>query len=265
MKNHKIVCIGAGNLATQLTLALKRNKQEIIQVYSRSKESAQTLAKHSNSDFTTDIHAIKDDADIYIYALKDSVLSEIIPLINTKQGIHIHTAGSIPITVFNGYQENYGVFYPFQTFSKSRPVDFTTIPILIEANTEINTLFLEEISKNLSQQPIRCSSEQRKAVHLSGVFACNFTNHMYAIASNILAEANMPFELLLPLIDETNAKIHELAPKDAQTGPAVRYDNNIIEKHLEALKDKPKEQKIYELISKNIHEYSKRKTVNGKW
>lgn len=202
MKNHKIVCLGAGNLATQLILALQRNKQEIYQIYSRSKESAQTLANLCKTDYTTNLHTIKQDADIYIYALKDSILSEVIPLIKTKQGIHVHTSGSIPITVFEEYQENYGVFYPFQTFSKSRQVDFTKIPILIEANTESNTLFLDDFAKNLSQQLIRCSSEQRKAVHLSGVFACNFTNHMYTIAAKLLKEVNMPFDVLIPLIDE---------------------------------------------------------------
>lgn len=253
MNKLKIICIGAGNLATQLVLACIQNNQEIYQIYSRSRESAEYLACLCATDFTTDIHAIKEDADIYIYAVKDSVLPEIISLINTNQGIHIHTAGSIPIEIFQGYQENYGVFYPFQTFSKSRQVNFATIPILIEANTESNTQFLEKFAKKLSQHQIRCSSEQRKAVHLSGVFACNFTNHMYAIASQLLAEANMPFDVILPLIDETTAKIHELAPKDAQTGPAIRYDNNIIDKHLEALKDMPKEQEIYKLISKNIH------------
>lgn len=256
MKKLKIICIGAGNLGTQLALAYKRDDQEIYQVYSRSKESAQSLASLCGADYTTDINTIKEDADIYVYSLKDTVLSDIIRLINTKQGVHIHTAGSLPITIFEGHQENYGVFYPFQTFSKSKQVDFSTIPILIEANTEANTLFLQKIAKKLSHQVIRCSSEQRKAVHLSGVFACNFTNHMYAIASNILKETNMPFEVLLPLINETNAKIHELSPEDAQTGPAVRYDNNVIDKHLEALNGLPAEKEIYELISKNIHKYN---------
>lgn len=253
MKKLKIICIGAGNLASQLAQACQANGHEIYQIYSRTEKSANDLATICKTDFTTKIQEIKKDADIYFYALKDSILSEIIQQIDTKKGIHLHTAGSLTMSVFEGYQENYGVFYPFQTFSKTRAVDFEKIPILIEANNEINTCFLEEFAKNMSHHIIRCSAEQRKAVHLSGVFACNFTNHMYNIAANILAEVNMPFEVLLPLIDETSAKVHELSPTEAQTGPAVRYDNNIIERHLDALKELPAKKEIYELISKNIY------------
>jgi len=257
MEKLKIVFIGAGNLATQVALAFHRQEQFVCQVYSRTEESAKSLATLCNAESTTDLSAIIDDADLYIYAIKDAALSEIIPQIKTRNGLHVHTAGSLPITSFKEYQDNYGVFYPFQTFSKQRPVDFIRIPILIEANTEANTLILENIGKNLSQQVIRCSSKQRKSVHLSGVFACNFTNHMYAIAAKILTDANMPFEVLQALIDETSAKTHQLAPLDAQTGPAIRYDRNIIDKHLEALKDMPNECNLYEAISKNIYEYGK--------
>ena len=257
MEEFKIVLIGAGNLATQLAVACSKEKLDINQIYSRTKDSAKTLADLCNSEYTTDLVSIKKDADLYIYAVTDNALSEIIPLINTKHGLHVHTAGSIPITIFKDFQENYGSFYPFQTFSKQRSVDFRKIPILIEANNETNALFLENLGKKLSHQVIRCSSDQRKAVHLSGVFACNFTNHMYSIAEGILKKANVPFEILQALIDETATKTQQLSPKDAQTGPAVRYDTSIIDKHIEALKDMPAEQELYKAISKNIHEYGK--------
>ncbi len=253
MDNYKIVFIGAGNLATQLASRCKKLGYNIAQIYSKTEESAKTLASICKAPYTTDLSSIISNADIYIYAVKDTALEATIQNTKTKKGIHIHTAGSMPLSIFKNNKDNFGAFYPFQTFSKNREVDFSKIPILIEANTEDNTVFLEEFGRNLSQQVLRCSSDQRKSVHLSGVFACNFVNHMYSIAEGLLQDANLPFEVLQTLIDETAAKTHTLSPKKAQTGPAVRYDTNVINKHLIMLNDNPNEKELYELISKNIH------------
>jgi predicted short-subunit dehydrogenase-like oxidoreductase (DUF2520 family) len=255
MKKLKITFIGAGNVATQLAFAFKKKGHQIQQIYSRSVLSAEALANKCNATYTTNIATLQNDADLYIYAVKDSVLQDLILAMPLCNGLHVHTAGSMPMQLFENKQSNYGVFYPFQTFSKNKEIDFEKLPLFIEANTEKNSDYLCEIGKNISEEVIFCSSEQRKALHLSGVFACNFTNHMYAIAEELLTQANIPFRLLYPLIAETCSKINNLQPKEAQTGPAVRNDIETIDKHLKALNNLPLEKEIYRLISKNIQRY----------
>jgi predicted short-subunit dehydrogenase-like oxidoreductase (DUF2520 family) len=249
----KLVFLGAGRLATQLAKACKANKHEIRQIYSQTEDSAKTLADLTGADYTCNLSDINEDADIYIYAVADKALENLISNISFNKGLHVHTAGSIPSDVFENHQNRYGVFYPFQTFSKEKTVDFSIIPILLETKNKADYLFLENFAGTLSNQVLSCSSDQRKAVHLSGVFACNFTNHMYRLAADIIKDAGLPFEILLPLIDETAAKVHEMEPAKAQTGPAIRYDLNVIEKHLSMLSDYPEMQELYELLSKQIH------------
>ena len=145
-----------------------------------------------------------------------------------------------------------GCFIPF---SKQREVKFDEIPFFIEAKTAEDVALLKAIAATLSDHVYEASSEQRKSLHLAAVFICNFTNHMYALAADLLEKYQLPFNVMLPLIDETARKVHELAPRDAQTGPAVRYDKNVIENHLAMLADLPALQEIYKLMSKSIHEH----------
>ena len=154
--------------------------------------------------------------------------------------------------IFSGYAEQYGVIYPMQTFSKSRLVDFSIIPFFLEANTSDGACLLQSVAEKLSGNIRFLSSDKRRHLHLAAVFACNFTNHIYSLASRLLEQQDIPAEILLPLIDETAAKIHVLPPKKAQTGPAIRYDENVINKHL-AMLDDPDMQSIYRIISQSIH------------
>ena len=157
--------------------------------------------------------------------------------------------------VFKPYAKRYGVFYPLQTFSKQRIVDFSRIPIFIEACDGENLSILENLGLSISSDVRVLSSEKRRNIHLAAVFACNFTNHIYALAANILEDADIPFDVLLPLIDETVSKVHHIPPREAQTGPAVRYDENVINKHLNMLSD-PMMNEIYRLLSQSIHKES---------
>jgi len=249
----KIVLIGAGNLATNLALGLVKQSYNISQVYSKTIESAKTLAALTNSKATNDISEIEKDAHLYIFSVKDSALEEVLNNIPPNNGLWVHTSGSIPMSVFENHNQNYGVIYPFQTFSKQRRVNFREIPVFIEANTEENFDKLCSIFLSISGKIFPLSSEKRKYVHLTGVFACNFVNHLYEISSRILEKEDIPFDIVLPLIDETAAKVHDMKPKDAQTGPAVRYDRNIIDKHLALIKDE-RLKEIYRLMSEDIHE-----------
>ena len=248
----EIVFIGAGNVATHMSLAMQRAGYTIAQVYSQTIASASGLADRLQTRWTTDIQSVINSADYYIFSVKDSALQTVIDQMPANKGCWIHTAGSVPMELFKGYTKRYGVLYPLQTFSKTKEVDFSTIPCFIEANTKENEAVLYEIANCLSNNVQILSSEKRKHLHLAAIFACNFTNHMYTLAGKILEEQSISGEVLLPLIDETAAKIHTLSPAEAQTGPAIRYDRNTIQKHMELL-TQPEIKEIYQIISKNIH------------
>lgn len=254
-----VIFIGAGNLATQTALALKEKNISILQIYSRTEESAKSLAEKCDCDFTTNIQEISDQADIYLYAVKDDALPDLIQNNPVRQGLHAHTAGSVAIDIFKDKKDNFGVFYPLQTFSKSKQVKFDNIPIFVEANSEENRATLKMLSECLSNNVVDCDSKQRQSLHLAAVFSCNFANHLYSIAADILKNNQLSFEYILPLIKETVDKLEVLTPEEAQTGPAVRYDTTVINKHLEALSEMPEEQHIYELLSKRIYEAKNKK------
>ena len=240
IEDTPVVFIGAGNLATNLAKALYYKGFRIVQVYSRTEESARALAEKVEADYTTDLQEISKDAKLYIVSLKDAAFVELLPQITEgkQKSLLVHTAGSIPI-------------------SKQREVDFQEVPFFIEAKRAEDTELLKAIASTLSEKVYEADSEQRKSLHLAAVFICNFTNHMYALAADLLEKYNLPFEVMLPLIDETARKVHELAPRDAQTGPAVRYDENVMSNHLAMLVDSPALQEIYKLMSKSIHEHHK--------
>lgn len=248
----KIVFIGAGNLATHLAIELKKKQFDIVQIYSRTFESANKLALQIKAKASNNIEELILDADIYIFSVKDSILPELIDKLPKNKGLLLHTAGSMSIDVFKDASSRYGVIYPFQTFSKNRSVDFETVPFFIEGNNQTEENNIKSLVNTLSKRVYHLSSEKRKSVHLSGVFACNFTNYMYTLAENILSKENIPFEVLLPLIDETALKVHTMSTKEAQTGPAVRYDINVIEKHLALIEDSDIRE-LYQQISKNIY------------
>ena len=271
----KIVLIGAGNLATHLGKALHAAGHDMLQVFSRTMQSAETLASLLDAEPLTDIAQVRDDADVYIFSVKDSALVQLVAqlcrheadglgedgavnaLRKAKKGEHervfLHTAGSMPMSVFKGMAQHYGVLYPMQTFSRQREVDFSIIPCFVEANDEFAQKQIEGMAREISGRVYQLSSEDRKYLHLSAVFACNFANHCYAISQELLEEHGIPFDVMLPLINETAAKVHEMKQKDAQTGPAVRYDENVLGKQSKLLENHPHFKKVYDSMSKSIH------------
>lgn len=251
----KIVLIGAGNLATHLGKALHAAGHDMVQVFSRTMQSAETLASLLDAEPLTDMAQVRDDADVYIFSVKDSALEQLISqLCGGEKKVFLHTAGSMPMSVFREKALHYGVLYPMQTFSKQREVDFSIIPCFIEANDEFALKQIEGLAGQISHRVYQLSSEDRKYLHLSAVFACNFANHCYAASQELLQQHGIPFDVMLPLIDETAAKVHGMTPKEAQTGPAVRYDENVIGKQIRLLENQPYFQKIYDSMSKSIHE-----------
>jgi Uncharacterized conserved protein len=251
-KINKVVILGAGNLATQLAIALHEAGVKILQVYSRTMQSASVLADKVSSIPLTEVKDLAVDADLYIFALSDKALQPVLNQLSIPIGNVVHTAGSIPMDVFDNYAECYGVFYPLQTFSKDRKVDFSNIPICIESNNLGLQEDLMELAERISNNIHLIDSEQRKQLHLSAVFTCNFANHMYSIGQKLLAEKDVDFDLLKPLIKETAEKVQELDPLSAQTGPAIRFDKEIMAKHENELKDLPDFQKLYRFVSESI-------------
>ena len=252
-----IVLIGAGNVATHLGRAFHEAECRIKMIYSRTQESARTLAESIGCPYTTDITSVDSEADIYIVSLKDSVLEEILPeLVKcNRNALFVHTAGSVSIGIWKGLTDRYGVLYPMQTFSKQRKVDFENVHFFVEANTKADAEILIRTASLVSSHVFEASSEQRKYLHISAVFACNFANHMYSICEHLLSSHGLPFSAMLPLIDETAEKVHHLTPVSAQTGPAQRNDRNIMDSHLSMLKDEPEIAELYRRISESIHKF----------
>ena len=250
----EIVIFGSGNIATHLSSALVKSGHNIKQVYSRNIENAKELANKYNAMAIDDLSFIKNDAGLYIIAINDKEIGNLISKIDFEKKKVVHTAGSVPLSIFPKSIKEFGVFYPFQTFSKKRELKFSDIPICLEANVPEFERFLLGIARQLSDNVIKMNSEMRKQVHLSGVFACNFVNYLYNIAGDILSKNNIDENILKPLIRETADKIIDLPPLLAQTGPAVRNDTESIKKHLDLLSSSPEYERIYRLLSKGIYD-----------
>lgn len=196
----------------------------------------------------TRIIPIPRDADLYVIAVTDSAIASVAAEIGDVPGLVVHTAGSVPMNVLP--QRNRGVLYPLQTFTKGRPIDMCAVPLFIESDGDIQ--LLREVAGQIGSNVTEMDSQRRRYLHLAAVFCCNFTNHMYRITESMLAEHDIPFSVMLPLIDETAHKVHTLSPAQAQTGPAVRWNQEVMKAQLELLEREDLKQ-LYQIISKSIH------------
>ena len=251
----KIVLIGAGNVASHLAPALLKAGLNLCQIFSRTTESARELSSKTGISFTSQIYEIYPDADIYIFCISDDALAYVYKTLNLNHNaLILHTCGSVSIDVFSTARNPYGVLYPLQTFSKKRELDFSQIPIFIEGINSETRDKIKILADLLSQKVIDASSEKRKKLHIAAVFANNFVNSLYKIASDIMESEQLSFSFLRPLIDETANKVMSMEPCDAQTGPARRGDNNVISNHKTLLKDDKELLQIYSLMSDYIKE-----------
>ena len=251
----RIVLIGTGNVATQLAQAIVRHgdQLQLVQLYGRNRQHVQQLSQLvGDIPFTAQKDKVVQ-ADLYLCSVKDDAIADALQGINFHSGTLAHTAGSVPMHVLTGMAAHIGVFYPLQTFSREKKVDFSKITAYIEANSEYSKLSLTLFANILCQNTRYVTSATRARLHLAAVFACNFANHLYAQADDLLKEANIPFSDLLPLIDETVEKVHHLSPREAQTGPARRKDKNIVTSQKGSLNGRQRE--IYDLLSQSIWDY----------
>jgi len=253
-KIKSVVILGSGNVATNLGVALHRKGISVLQVYSRKQSNAVVLAERVNAQAISNLVDLREDAELYITALSDSAIPDVLSSLKPLGGMVIHTSGSTSIDVFNGLGiANYGVFYPFQTFSRAKQVDFSAVPICIEANSPENLTCIRNFGKVLSDNVIEMDSEKRKWLHLTGVFACNFSNHLLALVFKICEEKGIPFEIVKPLVVETVNKAFIGNPANFQTGPAVRNDVVTIQKHVKMLSEFNMDMAdIYKMLSLSI-------------
>ncbi|HCC94702.1 MAG TPA: DUF2520 domain-containing protein [Flavobacteriaceae bacterium] len=245
-----IVILGAGNVAFHLTRALIENTCNVRQIFNRTLEHAREIGEANRISYTDKISEI-EKADIYIIASADSGIEEFSHYIPYDDVLVVHTSGSSPMSVLKGDYRK-GVFYPLQTFSKERTMRYDNIPFFIEAENSEDLKKLNELGNRISNEVHELNFVSRMQVHMTGVWANNFVNHLYYIAGNICEQNNVPFDVLLPLIQETANKVIEMSPKDAQTGPAKRGDQVIIDRHLEALQDDSRLLQIYQILTDSI-------------
>lgn len=254
----KVIIIGSGNVAQHLIVAFQNSQNmgteiELIQVFSRKKESISNLL---DLDKITDDLATLEEADLYIIAVSDDAIADVSSQLPFKNRLVVHTSGSIPLNDLDDDNRK-GVFYPLQTFTKNKEVDFKTIPICLESENATDFQLLEKVAKMISDKVFAINSEQRKALHVAAVFVNNFTNHLYQIGSEICQENQVPFDILKPLIAETAQKIMILSPEEAQTGPAKRNDTTTIEAHEAFLSDE-NHLKIYKTLTQSIQHNGKK-------
>jgi predicted short-subunit dehydrogenase-like oxidoreductase (DUF2520 family) len=259
MKSQSTISfVGAGNLAWHLAPALDNMGFVVTEVYSKNRSSALALTERlyqaelkASLDFST------SSSSIFFVTASDDALEEIAQeIILPDDALLVHTSGSQPLSILQyAATNNIGVFYPLQTFSKTKKIDFKNIPIFIESNSPETQLILTNLAKAISNKVERIASNERKALHVAAVFASNFTNHMLTLSRDILQQNSLDFELLKPLIVETINKGLELGPQNSQTGPAKRGDLNIIESHIEFLSENKNITELYQVITNSIIEH----------
>lgn len=250
----EIVIIGSGNVAQHLIKAFKKSRKiKVVQVFARNTEAISHLM--SISQITSDYTQLKE-VSLYIIAVSDNSIVEVSSKIPYTSKVVLHTSGSISISDLDAKNIR-GSFYPVQTFSKNKTVDFRKIPICIEIEQETLYKVLDIIAFSISDIVYKITSEQRKALHVAAVFVNNFSNHLYQIGNDICDENQVSFAILKPLIIETANKILMLSPIDAQTGPAKRNDNQTINSHLNFLSDE-NQKEIYKILTKSIIDNGKK-------
>jgi predicted short-subunit dehydrogenase-like oxidoreductase (DUF2520 family) len=258
----KIAIIGAGNVATHMAVALS-GSNDIVQIVARTEASAIRLADRLNARLestglstlaicgaTAELSSLQSDCDLYIIAVNDDKIAEVVAATRDFPGVWVHTSGSVSVDVFKGKKTRYGVFYPLQTFSRDVATDFKQVPMMVEGSSAEVATMLYSLAQSIAGSVKQVDSKTREAIHVAAVFACNFANLMWLDADRLLREEGLDISYMLPLLQATLDKLREKTPEDAMTGPARRNDMNVINKHIEQL---PVDLKpVYQLLTENI-------------
>ena len=249
----KVVVIGSGNVAQHLIEVLLRATEiDLVQAFARKPNHLSYLLPETK--ITADYQKIIQ-ADVYIISVSDNAIVEVAAQLPFENRLVVHTSGSSELSILDSKNRK-GVFYPLQTFTKGKAIDFSPIPICLEAENEADYQLLSKMGHSISKKVFAINSEQRKSLHVAAVFVCNFVNHLYQIGEDICKDNKVPFEVLHPLIQETAHKIMTLSPVNAQTGPALRNDTKTIAKHINFLEN-PEYKNVYQLLTQSIQHVKK--------
>ncbi|MDB5150927.1 MAG: hypothetical protein JWQ57_4947 [Mucilaginibacter sp.] len=257
-----ITIIGSGNVATHMAAAFKNAGHRILQVYSRDMQHAALLAYHVGAEAIDNLDNINPDTGLFVVSVKDDAITTVVKTLAAHKKLIVHTSGSTDLNNLLAFTPNAGVFYPLQTFSKIREVDFRSVPLCLEGADDHILADLKQLAFTISNNVYTVNSAQRKILHLAAVFACNFPNYLYGVAQELLAQNQMEFNMLRPLILETAQKVLEQEPRNVQTGPAVRNDEGTMATHMQMLSDVPMLQDIYTLLSQGIIKNNKGLTAD---
>jgi predicted short-subunit dehydrogenase-like oxidoreductase (DUF2520 family) len=224
---------------------------EVVQIYSRQLPHAQALADAIGCPLATDdLMTIVPDADAYIIAVRDDVIADVVAAVPDNGALWLHTSGSKGIDLFKGHRAHYGVLWPMQSFSREVVVELDDVHFFAEASDKKTLEHLMALGHMISHHVIEADSDKRRRLHVASVFSCNFANHMWTLADEVLGDAGLPFDALLPLIRTTVDKLNNLSPAKSQTGPAIRHDTQVLDSHLAMLDGDKRE--IYRLLSDSI-------------
>ncbi len=252
----KIVIIGAGNVGTQLAIALTKSGLKPVQIFSRNKNKAVKLGFLTDSKVATESSDL-EDADVYFLAVKDDAITEVASYPRLKNKFLVHTAGSVDMNVLSRFTKTYGVLYPLQTIKKTAELDFfEDVPLCLEASDTDHLTILKQIAEKISEKVYVIDSEQRLKVHIAAVFANNFVNHLFAIANKIAENSGVDKEILKPLIRKTFENVLNYNAVEIQTGPAIRNDLSTLEKHIKVLQDFNTEiGELYKVLTESIKKF----------
>lgn len=247
-----IVIIGSGNVATVVGRKLKAAGHSILQVLSRNASKASALAYEWDTESANYMTLLNKNADVYIIAVSDNAIAEVIMGLHLPGKIVAHTAASVPKEILKDVSSHYGIFYPLQSLRKEM-TNLPDIPVYYDGSDAITKSKLHELAESISSQPaLIASDEQRIKLHVAAVIVSNFVNYLYALAEDYCKKEGIDFRQLQPLIEETALRIKTVSPKQVQTGPAIRHDKETIQKHLELIKDHPQLKNLYILMTESI-------------
>lgn len=250
----EIVIIGSGNVAAVLGRKFKAAGHHILQIVSRNASAASELAYEWNTVSSNYMSAVNHNAEIYLIAVPDDAINEVIKDMKLPDKVVAHTAASVPMEVLKHITKHYGVFYPLQSLRK----DMTTlpeIPVFWEGNDEVAKKKLEALARSIADEKVmEAGDDTRQKLHVAAVIVSNFTNHLYALSEEYCRKEGLDFKQLLPLIEETATRIKNISPRQAQTGPAIRLDRETVQKHLALLNSHPHLKKIYEMMTESIQQ-----------
>jgi predicted short-subunit dehydrogenase-like oxidoreductase (DUF2520 family) len=255
LDSYNIVMIGAGNVSTHISRHFHSAGHHISCVYSRTDKSAQQLAGELGIPGTSEIKEVPIDADFYILCVPDQAVLPVAENFRHAGGTWLHTAGALSMNLFQGVFKQYGVLYPLQTLSRSRPLEPSQVPCLVEGSSPQVLASVMKLASSVYKRVEVADSQMRLTIHTAAVFANNFPNHMIHIARQLLADQNVDPGMLDPLLEETFEKIKTVGTVEGRTGPAIRGDLETMNKHRELLKDHPEWEKLYTFISRDIERF----------